>query len=111
VSDGCLELTGYKPSDLIDDKLIPYSEIVHPDDRDRLRRDVQKTFETKDPFRVTFRLITKSGKVKWVWEQGVGVFSEAGKLVALEGFITDVTEQKMLEQQLNRENKLLKFNI
>jgi len=111
VSDGCLELTGYKPSDLIDDKLIPYSDIVHPDDRDRLRRDVQKTFETKDPFRVTFRIITKSGKVKWVWEQGVGVFSEAGKLVALEGFITDVTEQKMLEQQLNRENKLLKFNI
>ncbi|MCF8067367.1 MAG: sigma 54-interacting transcriptional regulator [Desulfobacterales bacterium] len=111
VSDGCLELTGYKPSDLINDNVIPYCDIVHPDDVERIRKDSQKTFGTKKPFELTFRIITKSGEVKWVWEQGIGVFSKTGKLVALEGFITDVTEQKMLELQLNRENKLLKYNI
>ena len=37
---------------------------------------------------------TAGGEEKWVWEQGIGIFSEDGELEALEGFITDISENK-----------------
>ena len=42
---------------------------------------------------LVYRLITRSGRVKWVWEQGKGVFSSSGELLALEGFITDIANE------------------
>ena len=44
----------------------------------------------------------------WVWEQGEGIFSDDGKLIALEGFITNVTEHKKAELDLRKENSRLK---
>ncbi|GAB4370660.1 MAG: hypothetical protein Kow0042_13030 [Calditrichia bacterium] len=35
-----------------------------------------------------------------MWEQGQGVFDKKGRLIALEGFITDITERKQAEEKL-----------
>jgi PAS domain-containing protein len=51
------------------------------------------------------------GAEKWVWEQGEGVFDESGRLVALEGFITDVTAYKEVELDLRKENLRLRSTI
>jgi PAS domain S-box-containing protein len=44
-----------------------------------------------------YRIQTATGEQKWVWEQGVGVFSDEGDLLTLEGFITDITQRKRAE--------------
>lgn len=111
VSEGCLELTGYQPADMVDNSVVAYNDLVHPDDREKLWTDVQECLTNKKPFRLAFRIVTKSGEQKWVWEQGVGVYSNDSKLIAIEGFISDITEQKRLEHQCRIENKLLKQNI
>jgi signal transduction histidine kinase len=67
--------------------------------------DVQRALETREAFRLVYRITTRDGAVKWVWEQGRGVYSESG-LEALEGFITDVTESKQLQEQLRHAQKL-----
>ncbi|MGD2175133.1 MAG: diguanylate cyclase, partial [Candidatus Brocadiaceae bacterium] len=36
----------------------------------------------------------------WVWEQGRAVLSEDGECAALEGFITDITERRRAQEQL-----------
>jgi len=102
ISDGCLELTGYWPSDLIHNRTLSYAELILPEDREGVWDDVQEAVSKKMPFKLVYRIRTAEGDVKWVWEQGRGVFSSEGKLEALEGFITDVTEQKLAEQQLRR---------
>jgi PAS domain S-box-containing protein len=51
----------------------------------------------RQPYVVEYRIRTKSGQEKWVWEQGHGVFDGAGVVLGVEGFITDITERKRSE--------------
>ncbi len=48
---------------------------------------------------MVYRIVTASGEEKWVWQQGVGVFSPDGELQSLEGFISDITERKRAEMR------------
>jgi diguanylate cyclase (GGDEF)-like protein/PAS domain S-box-containing protein len=54
----------------------------------------------KKPYVVEYRIRTKSGQEKWVWEKGHGVFDSTGKVLGVEGFITDITERKRTEEAL-----------
>ena len=102
VSEGCYELTGYAPPDLLGNKKVSYAEIIHPDDRGRVWDAVQKGLREREHFQMTYRIKTVKGLEKWVFEQGVGVFSSKGDFIALEGFISDVTEQKQVQTKLRR---------
>ena len=94
VSDGCSPLTGYQASELIENRAIAYADIIHPADRQAVWEQVQQALTERRRFQLEYRIRTASGDEKWVWEQGVGVFSAAGELQALEGFITDITDRK-----------------
>ncbi len=108
VSDKSLILTGYKPDELVNDKEISYYDIIHPDDKKKIFEQVQKSIEERKPYQLVYRIKTSSGYEKWVWEQGIGVFNETDdELIALEGFITDITEQKSIEDQLNLQSSAL----
>ena len=102
VSDGAKALTGYNASDLINSKVVSYGDVVYPDDRDHVWSSVQKGVATHSPFEMTYRITTASGEVEWVWEQGQGVYSDAGELLALEGFITDITPIKRAEEVMTK---------
>jgi signal transduction histidine kinase len=54
------------------------------------------------PFQIAYRIRTHAGVERWVSEHGQGVFSADGALLAVEGFITDITERKRAEQELRR---------
>jgi PAS domain S-box-containing protein len=108
VSDNCLVLTGYRPEQLMNDKDISYYDSINPEDRKKIFAQVQKSIEERKPYQLVYRIKTTSGYEKWVWEQGVGIFNETNdELVALEGFITDITEQKTVEEQLNIQSNAL----
>ena len=102
VSEGCIELTGYHPEDMINDSKISFGELIEPSDRSQGWHEVQESLWQKAPFQRTYRITTAFYEEKWVWEQGRGVYSDAGDLVALEGFITDITKYKHAEQELKK---------
>ena len=111
VSEGCLELTGYQPADLIENHKIAYGQLIHPDDREAIWNQVQVAVGQKQPFQLIYRLITASGEEKWAWEQGRGVFSPEGDLIALEGFIADNTERVLAYQTLEQRVKERTYEI
>jgi PAS domain S-box-containing protein len=102
VSEGCVELTGYLPGDLLHNRRISYEQIIHPEDRGMVRAKVEAAVRSKEPFRLTYRIVTAGGEEKWVWAQGRGVYAPTGELMFLEGFITDITERKRAEAALRQ---------
>ena len=98
VSEGCAGLTGYLSEELDENRVISFNDLIHPDDRDGVFNQVQVGLASRKPFQMVYRIRTKSGRQKWVWEQGVGVFSPQGELQCLEGFIADITPLKEAER-------------
>ena len=101
ISDGIYELAGYLPNEFINNKIRTYSSIIDPEDVERVWNNVHAALETGYLYTIEYRIITSSGNRKWVWERGRGYY-ESDKLVALEGFISDITERKRIEEELIR---------
>jgi diguanylate cyclase (GGDEF)-like protein/PAS domain S-box-containing protein len=104
VSQGCLNLTGYAPQDLIGNSIVSYESITHFEDRERIRAEIGMAVSMGSRFSVRYRIYTKSGILKWVHERGAGVQDENGELV-LEGFIEDETmNRETMEALRNAEH-------
>ena len=101
ISEGCRQLTGHPASELIEGA-VRMVDIIHPDDLPSLRRKVSRALKARAPYQFTYRIQTAAGQIKWVWEQGCGVYSPEGRVLALEGFITDVSEHKRAEECIRR---------
>jgi PAS domain S-box-containing protein len=100
ISQACQTILGYQPEELIGNRVLAYNDLIHPGDRAQVREAIQAALEARMPFQLEYRLFTRSGAEKWVWEQGRGVF--AGEtLEALEGYIIDITERKQTENALH----------
>lgn len=102
ISDGCLALTGYSATAFIGNAEISFTDITHADDREYVWQVVQKALQNHKPFEVTYRIITKIGQLKWLWEQGEGVFDKTGNLLAIEGLINDLSDYKQTEIALQQ---------
>ena len=98
VSEGCLELTGYTPEELLGNSATKFLDMVHPEDSGPLEKLNANTLSIGLPLETTFRIIMKDGTVKWLWERSRVVEKNAdGTPHMLEGFYTDVTEQHRLK--------------
>lgn len=101
VSDGCYELTGYKPEDLVGNKELSFNELIDPEFREYVRIKWEEAIILGDVFREEYSITTAMGDVKWVYEQGRCVYGENGRAIALEGLIIDITERKKKEDEIN----------
>jgi diguanylate cyclase (GGDEF)-like protein/PAS domain S-box-containing protein len=102
-SEGCLELTGYTADELQFNQLVSYEDITHPDDRTRVREEISRGAASRSRFTVEYRMIERGGRQKWVSEKGLAFHSDSGEPVALEGFISDITEIKSYRERLEHQ--------
>jgi diguanylate cyclase (GGDEF)-like protein/PAS domain S-box-containing protein len=98
VSAGVEELIGYADQDLIGNRKNSYANLIHPDDRQKVWDQIQDALSNKQNFELTYRLQLNDLNEKWVWEKGQGIFDDNDELIALEGFISDVTKRIHSEQ-------------
>ncbi len=101
VSAGSEVLTGYKPDDLIENRVIAFSEIISAEYRDVLWDEWTRSLAQQEKYSHEYEIITRFGERKWVLELGQGIYDTKGDVTALEGIILDISDQKMKEQQIN----------
>ncbi len=102
VSDGCLDITGYKPADFVGNKTLAFKDIIHPEDRQRVRDSIKASLSRGTGYQLTYRIVARDGSLKWVSEQGRGVFNGGVKPIALEGYISDITATQAAQEEAAR---------
>jgi PAS domain S-box-containing protein len=96
-SAGTLALCGYAPEHFLQ-RRVSWGDLVHPEDRARIQEEIEEALHTRWPFTLTYRIRTRLGEERWVWERGVGIFGPDGELQALEGFIVDISRFRQAQQ-------------
>lgn len=95
---------GFRPESIIGKSFL---EFIHPDDRPRIIEEYHETMTTGNADIVSqFRLNAPDGKTYWLEEVGHVVRNEDGVITGETGVIRDVTERKLLEDQLIRSERL-----
>lgn len=105
LSDAIAEISGYPVDEFASDRR-SFSSIVHPQDRDRVRRHASECLDRRSPYDIEYRLVRSDGRVRWVRDRGRGVFRD-DRPVYLDGVIFDITDRKRTETQLRSTQRFL----
>jgi PAS domain S-box-containing protein len=77
-----------------------YFELVHPEDRDRVRSEIEKALGPAGWHRVEYRVIWPDGNVRWLESRGVVRRAPDGRALSMAGVCLDVTRRKQAESDL-----------
>jgi diguanylate cyclase (GGDEF)-like protein/PAS domain S-box-containing protein len=102
VSEGCYDLTGYKPEDLIENNKIAYNDLIHPQDQIKIWDEIQEAIQENKKFEFVYRIFTADQQEKWVWERGQAAYDNHQQSIVLEGFITDITDRIRSEMEAKK---------
>lgn len=76
---------------------------IHPEDKENVTSEYQKSFLTKTGFKLEYRMKNCYGKYRWVICEGVPRLDESNNLDSFIGSMLDITEQKLSQEQLHFE--------
>ncbi|TVZ28429.1 PAS domain S-box-containing protein [Gillisia sp. Hel_I_86] len=105
ISEGCLEVTGH-PSEAFKNQAIAYGKLILAEERDTIWKKIQNAVKQRKPYSAEYRIKSKDGTIKHVWEKGKAVYQD--DKVMLNGFIADITPQKETELELRRSEAKIK---
>ena len=101
---------GYEVEDFTSNRLL-YGDIVHPEDLEKTTAELEMNVEAGcTDYTSEYRILTKSGEIRWVDERTVIQRSEDGE-VHLQGIILDITEHKKAEDALLQMEEIRKKEI
>jgi diguanylate cyclase (GGDEF)-like protein/PAS domain S-box-containing protein len=103
ISDNIESISGYPASEFIQSSVRTFASIIHPDDREGVEQTVGDAVDRGEPYILEYRIVGADGGIRWVYEKGQGVFGPEGTVLWLDGAIFDVTERKLLQEQLAKQ--------
>lgn len=94
-------LTGYLPEEFYADPAI-FRRILHPAWESYYQEQVRALRQNILPPSYEYQIIDRSGRTRWCNQRNVLVTGDDGEPIAMEGIVTDVTDQKNAEHELRR---------
>ncbi|TAM49875.1 MAG: PAS domain S-box protein [Paraburkholderia sp.] len=92
-------IMGYEDSELPNEREAHFGAI-HPDDRDRVAQRMKAHLEDRLAYDIEYRVIAKSGEVRWVHSRGQALWNASDTPYRMVGWILDVTDRKRDEEAL-----------
>ncbi len=79
---------------------------LHPDDRETVLAEERRSVIERDQFSLEYRLVARDGRVVWVHDDAVFLPASGGEPDRVQGVMFDVTERRLLEEQLVHAQKI-----
>jgi PAS domain S-box-containing protein len=108
-SDRCFALLGIPPGTTPD--YAHFMQALHPEDRERVDRAVRECLEQGSDYSVEMRCIWPDGSLHWLAARGRSSHDAAGKPLRMSGVILDITERKLIEEEIRTLNAELEQRV
>ena len=102
-NDGFFRLAGYSRSEYSMQFHNDTSELVYPEDMDMVSRVIRQAIENRGPLAMEYRIMAKSGEIRWSYINGTRIDDDNGQPVYL-CVIVDITARKQAEAELADNN-------
>ena len=107
ISKGCEKLTGYPDKDFYSGKMT-WNKLILEEERELVYQRIISSIKVDQSFQLEYRIMHKNGEIRWFWEKGLSVCDEKNKVIALEGFVMDITERKLANEELRKSEQKFK---
>jgi PAS domain S-box-containing protein len=92
ISEGFSDITGYPVQEVIEKRVEVYRQLVHPDDLPQLTAIIKQSIQDSKDFTATYRITHRSGKIRWVRENG-RIYQDTAGASHLMGYVFDISAE------------------
>jgi len=82
-------------------------EAIVEEDRDYAKTNFMQAFEKRRFFETDFRIVRRDGEIRWCTATGSPFYNSEGEFEGYAGSLIDITDRKMVEQDLESRNVLI----
>ncbi|HLE41445.1 MAG TPA: histidine kinase dimerization/phospho-acceptor domain-containing protein [Nitrospirota bacterium] len=100
-SPASLAIFGFSPEEFYDSPVL-IQKRIHPDWQGYFREQWDNLLSGKMPPFYEYQIIHKSGEVKWLHQRNTLITDNEGRPIAIEGVVTDITQRKQAELELEK---------
>jgi len=113
-SDEFRRMIGYQGTDDFPDVLESWSDLLHPDDKERVLKEFNETisdYTGRKTYDVEYRLLTKNRGYRWYRAVGKPTRRADGSPISYIGVFIDITKQKEMMQELAQQRESLSIAL
>lgn len=107
MSGGIESLTGYRPDELVGNRVTSFASLIHPADVEMVDQAVHHAIDNHTSWDIEYRLIDRNNVTRWVSEQGIAIRND-NKVEYLDGFVVDVSERRSIQDALRQSEERVK---
>ena len=110
-TDTFRKMVGYDSAEDFPDRLESWSDLLHPEDKERVLREFNETirdYTGTKVYDVTYRLKTRERGWRWFHAVGQPTRRPDGSPITYIGIFMDITDRKEMEQKLSEQQESLR---
>src|SRR3989339_59298 len=108
-SEGIRNIFGCNPEDVADN-FEPIARVIHPDDAERVMKDIEYSAQNLPYFTCEFRVCIPGKPVQWIFSRSSPEKLPDGSITWY-GFNADISDRKYAEEQLRKLSRAVKQSI